>query len=259
MHRLVMLMPPSLVAWALLAPAAFAQRGGGYPVGSGRDQREDNDDEVVESFNAGLTFFVLALVALAIAVLVVRRRRRKRARADRERQIARAARMAVRDDPAFAPAAVKSAATALYIEMLRAWSERDEGALERGLGPELLADWRRRLARFERRGWTSEHTIVEGPRVGYVGLVNNDGIDEDRVTVAISATVNRTVRTAEGRTLYGEGADHGGDVEVSEYWTLARDGDGWRVVSIDDDRTSPYHLSAPIVPLPAADGTSTSA
>lgn len=255
MHRLTGLLPSALVLPALLAPTVFAQvgnprvDGGAGGARLGRDAA--NDDDVVEGFNAGLAFFVLAVAVLVIVLLVLRERRRRHARAARERQVAVAAAEAVRDDPAFAPAAVKAAAAELYTELQRAWSDRDDAVLERGLGPELLSDWRRRLKWFEQRGWASERSILEGPRVQYVGLVNLEGTEEDRVTVAITATLLRTARVvsdAADPNLAGAGADD--EIAVNEYWTLGRHGDGWRVLAIDGEGTSPYHLSAPIVPRP---------
>ena len=235
----------------LEATTAYAQRGrAGYPTGSGRTRETNNDDTIVESFNAPAALLACAIIALLIVVVVRRKRRRTRTRSDRERQVRLAAAEAVRDDPAFAPTAVKAAAAALYTELQRAWSDLDDGALERGLGPELLADWRRGLQRCERRGWIAERAIVEGPRVAYVGLVNHEGEEDDRVTVAITATVNRTVRSLTDEPVDDERAGPYGDVEVTEYWTLARYGDAWRVVVIDGAQTAPYYLSAPIVPRP---------
>lgn len=236
----------ALVLWiavaAVGAATAYAQRGG--PYGSG-GKEPNNDDAVVESFNLrGLV--VLVVIALAIAVLVTRHRRRKHARVDRERRVAAAAREAARDDPAFAPAAVKAAAAALFTDLQRAWSERDDEALERRLGPELLAGWRRSLKRLERRGQRSQRLIVDGPRVSYVGLVNREGTEEDRATVAIEAVVQQVVRgTADDGALVSNA-----HVTVNAYWTLGRDGDGWRVLAIDGEQTAPHYLNTPIVPLP---------
>ncbi len=69
----------------------------------------------------------------------------------------------------------------------------------------------------------------------YVGLVDRAGIHEDRVTVAITASVNITVRDMKGRSVDPGLAPVQGDVEVTEYWTLARNGEGWRAVAIEND------------------------
>lgn len=42
-------------------------------------------------------------------------------------------------------------------------------------------------------------------------------------------------------------------MSISEYWTLARDGDGWRVVSIEHQDDAAHQLDAPIVAGPSDD------
>ena len=50
-------------------------------------------------------------------------------------------------------------------DIQRAWSERDDAALERMLGADLLVEWRRRLADFASKGWVNEVAIRRGPEV----------------------------------------------------------------------------------------------
>ena len=42
-------------------------------------------------------------------------------------------------------------------------------------------------------------------------------------------------------------------VSITEYWTLARRGDGWLCVSIEQEAEGGHHLDAPIVATPEAD------
>lgn len=80
--------------------------------------------------------------------------------------------------------ALAHARPTLYADVRRAWNGRDDAALERLLGDDLLVEWRRRLADFERKGWVNEVTIRRGPEVEYVGLVNRAGDAADRFTMA---------------------------------------------------------------------------
>jgi predicted lipid-binding transport protein (Tim44 family) len=154
----------------------------------------------------------------------------------------------------FAADAVKAAADTLYRELQTAWSERDVAALQSRLGPDLLVEWRRRLEDFERKGWINSVAIEKGPGIAYVGLVNREGEGEDRVTVSISATLRSVVRTSDGFTMYrDEDSDKDGLIDICEYWTLARSGDGWRLVSIEQEEEGAHHLHAAIVTAPWSD------
>jgi predicted lipid-binding transport protein (Tim44 family) len=180
--------------------------------------------------------------------------RRAKARAARDVRVTTASAEAAEDDPAFAALAVKASAGALYVDVQRAWSERDDGALARMLGPDLLVEWRRRLADFEHKGWVNEVSIRDGPKVEYVGLVNREGAVEDRVTVSITATLHSVVRTTDGDIITrDEDDDADGELDVCEYWTLARDGDAWRLISIEQEAEGSHHLDAPIVATPSSD------
>jgi hypothetical protein len=102
------------------------------------------------------------------------------------------------------------------------------------------------LKGYAQRGWESEREILEGPRVEYVGLVNREGTEEDRVTVAITATLNYIVRDDGGGTVDPADAPVQGDVAISEYWTLARDANGWRAVAIENEEQGAHRLAEPI-------------
>ena len=152
---------------------------------------------------------------------------------------------AAEEDPVFAAAAVKAQAGALYVDVQRAWSERDDESLARLLGPDLLVEWCRRLADFAARGWVNEVAIRGGPQVGYVGLVNREGEVDDRVTVTMTAKLHSVVRTSAGAVVPNK-ADTNGDgvIDVCEYWTLDRAGDRWRLIAIEQEREGAHHLDA---------------
>jgi len=227
--------------------------GGAGPSGSG-------DSGSGGAFEAGfdaLEAIMIAIIVfgvLSFAVRLLRERRRRRDRAVRDACVSTASAEAAEDDPIFAATAVKAAAAALYRDVQRAWNERDDAALARMLGPELLDEWRRRLADFARKGWTNEVAIRRGPEVGYVGLVNRASTTEDRVTVAVTAALHSIVKTRDGMILHRDEDDEGdGEIEVCEYWTLTREGDGWRLHSIEQEHEGSHHLRAPVVAAPWSD------
>jgi predicted lipid-binding transport protein (Tim44 family) len=172
----------------------------------------------------------------------------------RDETVSLASAEATEDDPAFAADAVKTQAVTLYRGIQRAWGDHDDAALERMLGPDLLVEWRRRLADFARKGWVNEVAIRSGPQVSYVGLANREGTAEDRVTVIVSATLRSVVRTSAGKILtHAQDADGDGEFAVCEYWTLGRFGDRWRLISIEQEREGAHHLDAPVVVAPWSD------
>ena len=263
MARLVVLQSVALAALALLAPDALAQAGGGssgFSGGGGGGGGGFSGGGGSGGSGSGgggggvfalIIFFVVIVVFVVPAVTV---RRRRHARAARDVRVSTASAEAAEDDPAFAAVAVKSDAAALYVAIQQAWSERDDAALERMLGADLLVEWRRRLADFAAKGWVNEVTVRRGPGVEYVGLVNREGSAEDRVTVTVSAKLHSVVRTSDGATITRDGDKNAdGEIEVCEYWTLRRDGDRWRLESIEQEAEGAHHLDAPIVASPWSD------
>ena len=195
-------------------------------------------------------------VLLSIGLPLLRKRSLARTRAARDVRVSTASAEAAEDDPVFAADVVKTAAAKLYCDIQQAWSARDVAALVGLLGPDLLLEWRRRLADFAAKGWVNEVSVLRGPVVEYVGIVNREGSAEDRVTVTVSATLHSVVQTADGTIIHrDEDTDRDGDIEVCEYWTLARTGDGhgWRLVSIEQEAEGAHHLGAPIVVAPWSD------
>ena len=284
--RLAALLAVAIAALGLLAPIVLAQAGGGssgfgggggagggggggggFGGGSGGTGGSSDDDGETTIFDV-LLFLVVAAFFFGIPTWLrqrtragkerwtfARMRRKYRdARRERDRQVTLASLAAAEDDPAFAAALVKPQAASLYTDIQRAWSERDDAALERMLGPDLLAEWRRRLADFARKGWVNEVAITRGPDVEYIGLVNREGDAKDRVTVAISAQLHSVVRTDGGEIINRDvDRDRDGKIEVCEYWTLARNGDGWRLDSIQQEMEGAHLLNAAIVPAPWSD------
>lgn len=264
--RLLTIAAASTVLVLLAAAQALAQAGGGSSGfsggggGGGGGGFSGGSGSSGSGDGGGGGFFVIFIIAglffFTLGVPLLRKRARARKRAARDARVSTASAEAAEDDPVFAAAVVKSAAATLYCDVQQAWSARDDDALARMLGPDLLVEWRRRLADFAAKGWANEVSVLRGPEVEYIGLVNREGVAEDRVTVTVSATLHSVVKTADGTILHrDEDTDKDGEIEVCEYWTLARDGGGhgWRLVSIEQEEEGAHHLGAPIVVAPWSD------
>ena len=178
---------------------------------------------------------------------------RRSLRRKREEQVEKAALEASMEDAAFESAAVKAAAIALHKAIVEAWTGRDRPALARLVGPDLMVEWNRRLDDFDRKGW---HNITErlgDPTVEYLGLVNREGTDGDRVTIRIEAPIRDYTLDANGeRLLRTDDTDE--TTTLPEYWTLGRHDDGsWFLVSIEQDAEGSHVLEQDIVARPDAD------
>lgn len=195
---------------------------------------------------------MLAIFALVILVSVAgawRVRRRRRLRVER---VVQASFEAAQDDPYLAADAVTAAAAGLFTTVQRLWGAGDVAALTALVGPDLMVEWRRRLADFAAKGWRNVVEVRSGPTVEYAGLVNREPDDEDRVVVRVTATLVDYVEAVGGTRIPKTGQSTT-VTALAEYWTLARRGDGWMLVSIESDEEGGHHLDAPIVPSPWSD------
>jgi len=178
----------------------------------------------------------------------------------RERQVELAAAEAAEADAAFASKRVHAEAEKLFRDIQTAWDQEDRARLAQLIGPELLIEWIRRLDNFKAKGWHNQ-VEVRGPvQVQYVGLVNREGDEEDRVVVRIEATLLDVVITNHGRHIKQAGAS----TEVSrmaEYWTLEKppgenktpQSPEWILHSIEQDKEGMHELEEPIVASPWSD------
>lgn len=266
----------SVVAGALAADALGAAGGGsggfsgggggggGSGFGGGGSGSGSNDPM---SWLVTILFFA---VVVTIVLLVERRKRRRKAgtwdpavaaERDRETRDARRARaeriagaslVAAEDDPYFASDVVVPQAEQLFRDIQSAWDARDEEALARMVGPELLVEWSRRLADFARKGWHNR-VDVDGPvTIEYVGLVNREDDDEDRVIVRVSATLDDRVIDGGGRVIRHSGRTST-ETSIREYWTLRQHEGRWILASIEQDEEGEHHLRSDILADPADD------
>jgi predicted lipid-binding transport protein (Tim44 family) len=262
------------VALALaLAPAAMASAGGGS-AGYGGGHGGGKGFALYVLIQLLIRIAILghglgALVLIGLVVLAVlyfhlvaprfatapqdggRAARHRTAR--RERRVELAAAEAAEYDPAFAPDIVKPAAAHLFTEIQAAWDAGDRARLATLVGPDLLAEWERRLDDFDARGWRNRVAPIQPPRVEYVGLTHH-GDAGDRVVVRIEAKLKDFVEDR-----YGNHITRGGRVtettRIREFWTLGRSHGRWILESIEAGAEGAHALDEQIVATPWSDDT----
>jgi predicted lipid-binding transport protein (Tim44 family) len=268
----------------ILAPAALASAGGGSAGFGGGGGGEGGGG----GGGGGFGFFILiqilvriavlghglgalVLIALGIAYLIITRvmpnaqrswsarqgsgPKARRRVAQRTRRVEAAAAEAAEDDAAFAPDAVKANATALFKQVQSAWDHGDRARLANLVGPDLLAEWDRRLDDMDRRGWRNRVQILGEPTVEYVGLNHTGDAKTDTVTVRIEAKLRDFVEDRFGQHI--KRAGHLSEtVHLREFWTLSRNGHGrWVVVSIEQGAEGTHAIDDAIIATTWSDET----
>jgi predicted lipid-binding transport protein (Tim44 family) len=214
--------------------------GGGYGGGSGG--------------GGSLVLFlvIFVIVGIVFAVGAFKAVRYRKAREARVRQAELAAAEAATDDADFDPETVRREASALFLEIQRRWSENDADALAAMVAPDLMVEWRRRLEDFARKGWRNRCEPLGEPHVEYMGLVNREGEDEDRVVVRITAALEDYVVDAHGRVIK-KNDESSTTTTLTEWWTLHPPGERWRLLSIESDAEGRHHLASELIATPSAD------
>jgi predicted lipid-binding transport protein (Tim44 family) len=230
--------------------SGFGGGGSGFGGGSGGSGGDG-------SASAPSWWVIVCLLAVSVYVAVrfgwprVRSWQRRRVRLG---VIELAAAEAAEDDPVFAPVRVRSDAASLFIAIQAAWDARDVERLGQLVGPDLLAEWTRRLDDFARKGWHNRVAVdPERVKIDYVGLINQTGEREDRVVVHVQAAISDYVETDTGRVIPYAGSTVLLTRTLSEFWTLGKRDGHWIVISIEGAREGEYHLTEPLVPLPSDD------
>ena len=217
--------------------------GGGFSGGGSGSGDEGSPWVFVVVIGVGLLLFGWGLFKA--------RRLRKRRR-ERAARVALAAAEAAAADAHFGAEEVKAEAAELHRRIVSVWTARDRDALARHLGPDLMAEWARRLDDFDRKGWHNVCEIREGPTVEYLGLTNREDDSEDRVVVRIEAKLRDVVIDRDGDVIK-RNEESGELTTLAEYWTLARHDGGWILTSREQDAEGAHHLDAPIVASPWSD------
>jgi len=173
----------------------------------------------------------------------------------RERRVRAAAAIAAQDDPAFAMDQVLAEAGVLWLDIQAAWDARDRSRLRRLVGPELWAEWDRRLRDFDRKGWRNRVKPLGRPRVEYVGLHHGGEPDGDRVVVAVEARVQDYVQGPGGERIPRQGSSSL-TIDTFQYWTLAKQDrrrdpeERWILVSVEDAAEGKHELTDALVAAP---------
>lgn len=221
--------------------------GGGSSFGGGGSSGSGSGGGSVWPF---LIFAVVVATVLLYGWWQVRRLRKKRRERDAAVRLASAE--AAEDDAYFAHEEVEREAVALFLAVQHAWSNNDVEQLQTMVGRDLMVEWERRLRDFASKGWRNVCTVHGAPELQYVGLVNREDDDEDRVTVHLTATMDDYVLDRNGSKItHNESSSERRVLE--EYWTLARRGDRWTLASIEQAAEGHHHLDAEIVASPWSD------
>lgn len=264
MSRIVAVLPApvALLVHAGVAHAAagggsssFGGGGGGGGGFSGGGGGYSGGGTSTGAGGVGSLLIILAVVAFFVvaAILgVVAERRRRRRRDARARLVRAASAEAAEDDAAFHHEEVEREATRIFTHVQSAWSARDVDGLARLCGDDLLVEWRRRLRDFERKGWHNRVEITGGPEIHYVGLVNRERDEEDRVVVLVEATLEDYVVNQRGHRLK-RNDDDDTSVSLKEYWTLGKRDGRWILLSIEQLGEGDHHLESQIVASPWSD------
>lgn len=220
--------------------------GGGFSSGGGSSSGGSGGGSI-------WPFLIFAAIFGAVMLygwFQVRRLRRKRR--ERDAQVRLASAEAAQDDAYFAHDEVERDAVALFLAVQHAWSNNDIEALRGMVGNDLMVEWERRLRDFAGKGWRNVCQVHGAPELHYVGLVNREDDDEDRVTVHLTATMDDYVLDRAGKKITHNESDSERRV-LEEYWTLARRGDRWMLASIEQDAEGHHHLDAEIIASPWSD------
>ena len=192
-----------------------------------------------------LTFFVFGAVTAALL-------RRKRAlRVARTRTVSAEA---AEDDAYFAADDVSHGRARCSAGASRPGTRATVDRLAALVGDDLMVEWRRRLDDFDAKGWHNAVEVSRGPEIEYVGLVNREDDTEDRVVVRVTAQMRDVVTTANGSIIKKNETDPRSS-RSREYWTLARRGERWTVVSIEQHAEGEHNLDEQIVASPWSDDT----
>jgi predicted lipid-binding transport protein (Tim44 family) len=195
---------------------------------------------------------IVVIVAIALVISAWQAYRYRKRRAARVRATELAAAEAATDDADFDPETVRTAAAALFIDIQRHWSANDIAALEPLVGPDLMVEWRRRLEDFRRKGWQNRCEPKAQPSIEYVGLVNREGEDEDRVVVRVHATLDDYVVDEHGNTIMKDGASSP-QTTLTEWWTLHPPGERWRLLSVEAEAEGRHNLESELIAVPWGD------
>lgn len=224
--------------------------GGGFGGGGGGGFGGGGSGGGGFSVGVILVIVVIALVFFAFSALKAVQYRARRAARVRITELAAAE--AATDDADFDPETVRAEASRLFLAIQRRWSSNDVDGLEELVGPDLMVEWRRRLEDFRRKGWRNHCKPHGEPKVEYMGLVNREGEDEDRVVVRITASMDDYVVDKRGDIINKTG-ERDTTTTLVEWWTLHPPGERWRLLSIESDAEGRHHMDSALIATASAD------
>lgn len=127
------------------------------------------------------------------------------------------------------------------------------------MGPELWAEWERRLEDFKRKGWHNRVIVTGRPKIEYVGMHNAADPKDDRIVVLVEASLRDYVEDSKGRHVTRKDS-HGEFSKCREYWTLGKNPHkeapadlNWILISIEQEKEGAHELKEKLVATPWSD------
>ena len=239
--------------------------GGGGGYGGGGSGYGGGSGDVGDA-GLGLLITVGLMILFVLGIFVIAWLRSAYRRADaavddkrfqfrqrkRGRDVELAAAEAAADDESFAVARVREDAEMLFRAIQAAWSRNDIERLNELVAPELMKEWELRLADFKRKGWRNK-IEVKSVETAYVGLVNREDDEDDRVVVRVSAHLRDIVVRKGGGVVTRTEAGGSQFVDLREWWTLGKRGGRWTLLSIEQREEGEHHMDAELVAAPEHD------
>jgi predicted lipid-binding transport protein (Tim44 family) len=115
-----------------------------------------------------------------------------------------------------------------------------------------MKEWELRLADFRRKGWRNK-VDVKSVEAAYVGLVNREDDQDDRVVVRIAARVSDYVVSKGGGVVTRTDSGGAKEVDLREWWTLGKRDGKWILLSIEQREEGEHHMASELVAAPEHD------
>jgi predicted lipid-binding transport protein (Tim44 family) len=195
--------------------------------------------------------FVVGVVLCLYMYSQAKSARERGQRRKRARRVEVAAAEASEEDASFSPEVVREQAAKLFTDIQVAWDAGARGRLRELVGPDLMAEWDRRLDDFGRRGLRNRVAVLSGPEVQYVSMTNRADDRDDRVVVHVDATLKDVAVDGAGNYIAHDGAVTERR-RLSEYWTLGKSpaSGRWILLSIEQSAEGSHNLASDIVATP---------
>jgi len=210
---------------------AFARGGGGRNSGAG-----------------GILYIILMPFIIIYGWYVNRKINQKKAQADALLD------KLSKKDPAWDEKHLESVVRTTFFKIQSAWCDQNKDALKTLLATDLLTEWSLQIDDLKAKGCRNvmDGLTVDGVRI--VEVQNYQDTAKDSFTVCIDAaatdyTVDRNGNIVDSNTRNRSKQAHGEKAleKFREFWTYERQGNDWKLASIDQSGNWKRSVEAPLV------------